>query len=55
MRERARDKGRLEDILEYSDNVTKFINCHTFVSLHSKLSNVFDFKTIHQTSLKTKH
>ena len=32
MRERARDKGRLEDILEYSDNVTKFINCHTFES-----------------------
>ena len=32
MRERARDKGRLEDILEYSENVTKFINGHTFES-----------------------
>jgi len=30
MRERARDKGRLEDILEYSENVTRFINGHTF-------------------------
>ena len=30
MRERARDKGRLEDIIEYSDNVTKFISGHTF-------------------------
>ena len=25
MRERARDKGRLEDILEYSDNTTQFV------------------------------
>lgn len=25
MREKARDKGRLEDILEYSDNVSKLI------------------------------
>jgi len=30
MRERARDRGRLEDIIEYSNNVTKFINGHTF-------------------------
>ena len=30
MRERARDKGRLEDIIEYSDNVSKFISGHTF-------------------------
>lgn len=30
MRERARDKGRLEDIIEYSENVTKFISGHTF-------------------------
>ena len=30
MRERARDKGRLEDIIEYSDNVTNFISGHTF-------------------------
>lgn len=32
MRERARDKGRLEDILEYSDNVTTLIKGHTFES-----------------------
>lgn len=25
MRERARDKGRLQDIVEYSDNVTMLI------------------------------
>ena len=30
MRERARDKGRLEDILEYSNNVTMLIEGHTF-------------------------
>ena len=30
MRERARDKGRLEDILEYSNNVTSLIEGHTF-------------------------
>ena len=30
MRERARDKGRLEDIIEYSNNVTNFISGHTF-------------------------
>ena len=29
MRERARDRGRLEDIIEYSNNVTLFINGHT--------------------------
>ena len=29
MRERARDKGRLEDILEYSDNVTTLIDGYT--------------------------
>ena len=32
MRERARDKGRLEDIIEYSENVTRFISGHTFES-----------------------
>lgn len=32
MRERARDKGRLEDILEYSENVTIFINGHSLES-----------------------
>ena len=30
MRERDRDKGRLKDIIEYSDNVTNFISGHTF-------------------------
>ena len=30
MRERARDKGRLEDILEYSDNVTMLIKGYTY-------------------------
>lgn len=32
MRERARDKGRLEDILEYSNNVTMLIKGHTIKS-----------------------
>lgn len=32
MRERARDKGRLEDILEYSDNVTMLIEGHTLAT-----------------------
>ena len=32
MRERARDKGRLADIIEYSDNVAKFIKGHSFES-----------------------
>ena len=30
MRERARDKGRLEDIIEHSDNVTRFISGYTY-------------------------
>ena len=30
MRERARDKGRLEDIIEYSKNVSTFIEGYTF-------------------------
>ena len=30
MRERARDKGRLEDIIEHSDNVMRFISGYTF-------------------------
>ena len=33
MRERARDKGRLENILEYSDNVTMLIEGYTFDEL----------------------
>lgn len=32
MRERARDKGRLEDILEYSNNVTMLIEGYSFKS-----------------------
>ena len=32
MRERARDKGRLEDIIEYSNNVTMLIKGHSFES-----------------------
>lgn len=32
MRERARDKGRLEDIIEYSNNVTMLIEGHSFES-----------------------
>lgn len=32
MRERARDKGRLKDIIEYSDNVARFINGYSFES-----------------------
>ena len=35
MRERARDKGRLEDIIEYSDNVTMLIKGHTFATFVS--------------------
>ena len=33
MRERARDKGRLEDIIEYADNVTMLIEGHTLASM----------------------
>lgn len=33
MRERARDKGRLEDIIEYSTNVMMLIEGYTFESL----------------------
>lgn len=33
MRERARDKGRLEDIIEYSTNVTNFIEGYTLEEL----------------------
>ena len=32
MRERARDKGRLEDILEYSNNVSELIEGHTLAT-----------------------
>ena len=35
MRERARDKGRLEDIIEYSNNITKFIQNVTFEEFSS--------------------
>lgn len=33
MRERARDKGRLEDIIEYSNHVTQFVEGVTFEEL----------------------
>ena len=33
MRERARDKGRLEDIIEYATNVTKLIEGYTLETL----------------------
>ena len=33
MRERARDKGRLEDIIEYSSNVTMLIEGYSFEKL----------------------
>ena len=33
MRERARDKGRLEDIIEFSNNVTMLIEGYTFEAL----------------------
>lgn len=39
MRERARDKGRLQDIIEYSNNVTMLIDGYSFESL------VFDKRT----------
>ena len=35
MRERARDKGRLQDIIEYSNNVTMLIDGYSFESLLS--------------------
>ncbi len=35
MRERARDKGRLEDIIEYSNNITTFIQNVTFEEFSS--------------------
>ena len=33
MRERARDKGRLEDIIEYSNNVTTLVEGYSFEKL----------------------
>ena len=33
MRERARDKGRLEDIIEYSTNVTNLIEGYSLEAL----------------------
>ena len=35
MRERARDKGRLEDIIEYSDNVATLIEGYSYDALVS--------------------
>ncbi len=49
MRERARDKGRLEDIVEYSNNVTMLIEGYSFEKLvadkrtyYSVMKNVED-------------
>lgn len=41
MRERARDKGRLEDIIEYSENVTRFIKGHSFESFVADKSTYY--------------
>ena len=41
MRERARDKGRLEDIIEYSNNVTTLIEGHTFESFVNDKSTYY--------------
>ena len=41
MRERARDKGRLEDILEYSDNVTMLIEGHTLATFVADKSTYY--------------
>ena len=41
MRERARDKGRLKDILEYSNNVTILIEGHTLKSFVSDKSTYY--------------
>ena len=41
MRERARDKGRLEDILEYSNNVTMLIEGHTFATFKADISTYY--------------
>ena len=36
MRERARDKGRLEDIIEYSGNVTMLIEGYSLETLKAR-------------------
>lgn len=41
MRERARDKGRLEDIIEYSNNVSVLIEGHTFESFVNDKSTYY--------------
>ncbi|MBO7628733.1 MAG: DUF86 domain-containing protein [Bacteroidales bacterium] len=41
MRERARDKGRLEDIIEYSDNVTMLIEGHSLASFVADKSTYY--------------
>ena len=41
MREKARDKGRLEDILEYSSNVTLLIEDHTFATFVADKSTYY--------------
>lgn len=41
MREMARDKGRLEDIVEYANNVTVLIEGHTFESFVNDKSTYY--------------
>lgn len=41
MRERARDKGRLEDIIEYSNNVSMLIEGHTLTSMIADKRTLF--------------
>ena len=54
MRERARDKGRLEDIIEYSTNVTNLIEGYSLEALiadkrtyYSVMKNIEAFKNSH--------
>ena len=44
MRERARDKGRLEDIIEYSNNIAQFIQGVSFEKFSS--SNLLYFSVM---------
>ena len=41
MRERARDKGRLEDIIEYSSNVIMLVKGYSFEALVSDKRTYF--------------
>ena len=41
MRERARDKGRLEDIVEYSNNVSELIKGFTLDSFKADIRTYY--------------